>query len=258
MQELYEVRFRDKPAGNLPLLTGVAEKHYAAGAAVRLAAGGEYRLLVSLQGGLGNANGENCLLLSPGQTVLTFFAENTVLCEISFRCDDIDRLFRFSGADKAIRFSVTEPKYIAEAAAKACRVPDGCTAALYRSALLLQIFSRFPINEEEENTDDCGKRAMQYIRENYMRPITVNDVASAVGVSRSWLYRRFMDYAAQSPAMYLRDVRMLRAQSLLQHTDMPVQDVAFAVGYEDALYFSRAFSAYTGCPPRSYRKQHGG
>lgn len=95
---------------------------------------------------------------------------------------------------------------------------------------------------------------MQYIRENYMRPISVNDIASAVGVSRSWLYRCFMEYAEQSPAMYLRDIRLQRAKSLLRRTELPVQQIAQAVGYEDPLYFSRVFSDYIGCAPSFYRK----
>lgn len=249
MHEAYERQFSDKPAGDLPVLTGVAERSYAAGTSVRFAAGGEYRLLVTLQ----PDTADNACLLRPGQTVSCTFAADAAVCDICFR-GSAERFFALPQLREPAFFTVPAPKTVSEAAYDAVQVPEGCDAAMYRSAQLLRIFSCFPMKETEDDTEDCGKRAMDFIRENYMYPINVNDIASAVGVSRSWLYRCFMDYAEQSPAMYLRDIRMQRAKSLLQRTDLPVQEIARAVGYEDALYFSRVFSGYFGCAPTVFRK----
>ncbi|MCQ2419230.1 MAG: AraC family transcriptional regulator [Clostridia bacterium] len=249
MREPYEIRFHDKPAGALPVLTKVSECCYCANEAVRFAAGGEYRLLVMLEG----QESKNTCLLRPGQTVLFTFPEAASLCDISFQGSESERLFQLP-QDKPAFFDVGASQMISDAARAAADVPESCSASLYRSAQLLRIFSCFPAAEEETLPDDCGKRAMQFIRENYMRPINVNDIALAVGVSRSWLYRCFMDYTEQSPAMFLRDIRLQRAKSLLQHTSLSVQEIAHAVGYEDPLYFSRTFSDYFGCAPSIYRK----
>jgi len=51
----------------------------------------------------------------------------------------------------------------------------------------------------------------------------------------------------------LDEVRMERASWLLQHTDTPVEQVAYAVGYEDASNFSRTFKRWTGLTPKSLR-----
>lgn len=252
MHEPYQVRFSDRPAGELPVLTGTAERCYAANTSVRFAAGGDYRLLVTLQGG---SPENNACLLRPGRTVLYSFSEYTRLCDICFQGGSVERFFSLPKLPKPSSFTVAQPQQLACFALDAVQVPEGCHAALYRSAQLVRVFSCFPFDEEERGTDNCGKRAMQYIRENYMRPINVNDVACAVGVSRSWLYRCFMDYAEQSPAMYLRDLRLERAKSLLVRTGLTVQEIASAVGYEDPLYFSRVFSEYIGCAPSAYRKR---
>lgn len=245
MHEPYEKRFFDRAPGTLPVMTGVAERSYAAHSEVRFAAGGEYRLLVLLGEDIEN----NACLLRPGQTVLLSFKTDTTLCDISYQGGGAEQLF----AERKT-FRVEQPTMIAEAAFEALRVPDGCNASVFRSAQLLRIFSCLPETEPGGEEDGCGKRAMDYIRENYMRPINVNDIAAAVGVSRSWLYRCFMDYAEQSPAMFLRDLRLQRAKSLLQRTSLSVQQIAQAVGYEDPLYFSRVFSEYIGCAPSVYRK----
>lgn len=251
MIEPYERRFSDRSAGELPVLTGAAERFCAAGQAVRFAAGGEYRLLVTLQE---QCRADNICLLCPGQTVLFSFEADTRLCDICFQGAAAERILALRQTDTPSFFTAAYPQQIADAACAAVQVPDGGNAALYRSAQLLRIFSCFAEGKADDEADNCGKRAMQYIRENYTRPINVNDIASAVGVSRSWLYRCFMDYAEQSPAMYLRDIRMQRAKSLLQHSDLSVKQIAQAVGYDDQLYFSRVFSGYFGCAPSAYRR----
>lgn len=48
---------------------------------------------------------------------------------------------------------------------------------------------------------------------------------------------------------------MERAQTLLQTGDMTVQEVAFVCGYQDPLYFSRAFSKHFGISPTDYKKR---
>lgn len=247
MQKLYEIQFHDKQAGTLPVLTKVSECRYGAHDSVRFAAGGEYRLLVKESGE------NNACLLRPGQTLQFTFAEALTLCDISFQGSDAERLLHFP-QEKPALFDIGAVQMVFDAARAAVEVPDGCSEVLHRSAQLLKIFSCFPTAEEKALPDDCGKRAMQYIRENYMRPINVNDIAGAVGVSRSWLYRCFMEYAEQSPAMFLRDIRLQRAKSLLQRTDLSIQEVSLAVGFEDPLYFSRVFSEYVGCAPSVYRK----
>ena len=258
MDAQFEVHFADKAATALPTMTAAAQKTYPGGTMLHLAAGRECRLLL-VADGQARVSGEllsdcGCCLLLPGKTAPFEFLTDCTLCEVSFQgAEALLSEQAFSKHGSSLLCSVSESERFLAAVSRAVTVPGGCVPQLYRSGLLLELLSCLPVAGEQEQTSDYGKQAMEYIRTHYMQPITVNDVAAAVGVSRSWLYRSFMDYAAQSPAMYLRDIRMQRARALLQRTDWPVQEIAQAVGFEDPLYFSRVFSAYEGCSPTAFR-----
>lgn len=258
MTENFEQRYKERMGGAAPTMTAAAMRCFDRDAQLHLAAGGDYRLLLLAAGTamyeaavLAAGSG---ILLAPGQTVLCEFAKDAVLCSVGFQGADAARLLEPLLRRKQPQpFTAAESMTLAAAVSKAAALPEGCSPALYRCGLLFEMFACLPLQQETE-TEDFGKQAMDFIRAHYMQPIGVNDVADAVGVSRSWLYRCFMEYAAQSPAMYLRDLRLQRAKSLLQRTSMSVQEIARAVGYEDPLYFSRVFSAYEGCSPTTYRK----
>jgi transcriptional regulator GlxA family with amidase domain len=57
-----------------------------------------------------------------------------------------------------------------------------------------------------------------------------------------------------SPVQRLRDLRMTHARGLLQHTDLPVTEVAFRVGYARVQEFSRDFRKRYGHTPREARR----
>ena len=58
-----------------------------------------------------------------------------------------------------------------------------------------------------------------------------------------------------SPDAYLIQTRMDRAKSLLQDEELSVQEVAYLCGYDDPLYFSRAFSRLYGLSPSRFQQQ---
>ena len=111
---------------------------------------------------------------------------------------------------------------------------------------------------ESRGMDDplliCARNAAAYIAGNYSRPLTVDDIAADAAVSRSGLYRSFRRHLGVSPMQYVIHCRIERACALLQNTGSSVSGVARAVGFEDPLYFSRAFKAAKGCSPSAYRK----
>ena len=72
-------------------------------------------------------------------------------------------------------------------------------------------------------------------------------------MSRSWLYRGFMQRFGRSPTALLRETRLKTARALLRGTTMHISEIAWSVGYPDALYFSRVFAASEGCSPSVYR-----
>jgi len=100
-----------------------------------------------------------------------------------------------------------------------------------------------------------AKKAEDYIASHYSYPITVEEVADYVGVSRSYLFRCFQDYVNTSPKMYLTEVRIRQACGLLEKSDLSICAIARSVGFVDGLYFSKAFKKWKGISPREYQRQ---
>lgn len=82
---------------------------------------------------------------------------------------------------------------------------------------------------------------------------TVEDLASAVAVSRSTLADRFTLLVGEPPMRYLAAWRIQLAQSLLRQSPASVAEVALRVGYESEAAFNRAFKRHVGQPPAAWR-----
>ena len=94
--------------------------------------------------------------------------------------------------------------------------------------------------------------AIKFIQFNYSHDISVDDIAKAVGVSRSHLYRVFMANVGQSPIDYLTHYRISEACSLLKSSSLSIAEIAVSVGFFDQFYFSRVFKKVKGVPPSKY------
>ena len=97
------------------------------------------------------------------------------------------------------------------------------------------------------------QKSIEYISANYSYPITVEDIAAYVGLSRSHLFRSFEDVVGQSPKEYLTAFRIKQACNLLEHSDLSITAIANSVGFENNLYFSKAFHKVKGMSPKNYR-----
>lgn len=97
--------------------------------------------------------------------------------------------------------------------------------------------------------------AMQYIRQNYREPLTVRNVADALCISESYLSKLFKRKSGRPFLDVLTQVRMQEAIRLLKTTPMKVYEIADALGYRDAEYFSNLFRKFTGVNPSEYRRR---
>lgn len=100
------------------------------------------------------------------------------------------------------------------------------------------------------------EQAKNYIATNYSYPVTIEEIASYVGISRSHLFRSFQTCIQQSPKEYLMDFRIKKARHLLRDTTLPVAAIAYSVGFDNNLYFSKAFKKRMHESPTEYRKSH--
>ena len=123
----------------------------------------------------------------------------------------------------------------------------------------LYIFMAHLMKEARDAMPNVGSSSSQYvlsaikfIQFNYSHDISVDDIAKAVGVSRSHLYRVFMANVGQSPIDYLTHYRISEACSLLKSSSLSIAEIAVSVGFFDQFYFSRVFKKVKGVPPSKY------
>ena len=100
------------------------------------------------------------------------------------------------------------------------------------------------------------KEAMSYIDFNYSRDVSVEEIADACGLNRSYFGKLFKETLGQSPQQYLIQYRMTKASELLKATRISIAEVGRSVGYENQLHFSRAFKNVFGLSPSQYRAKH--
>lgn len=97
--------------------------------------------------------------------------------------------------------------------------------------------------------------ALRFIQYNYAGDIGVSDIARYVGISRSQLYRAFLQDFSLSPHTYLQKYRINEACSLLRRPEFSIAEVAGSVGFNDPLYFSRVFKSIKHCTPSEYQRE---
>ena len=121
---------------------------------------------------------------------------------------------------------------------------------------------RFIVNEPVSPagiTEDDGtllREVTDYIIENISESdIDVGKVCSYVGMSRSSLYRKMKNLTGKSTGDFIQSIRMKYAAGLLSDEKKTVSEVAYAVGFTDPYYFSRAFKQVFGASPAKWRKQ---
>lgn len=134
-------------------------------------------------------------------------------------------------------------------------------AAVAMTGLLYTFLSIFM--KYASNTDSARdvqqvyvEKAKDYISTSYSYPITIEDVAAYAGISRSYLFRAFQNHLKQSPKEYLTDFRIKQACHLLKGTDLSIAAIAYSVGVENNLYFSKAFKNKMQVSPSQYRKKY--
>jgi AraC-like DNA-binding protein len=125
---------------------------------------------------------------------------------------------------------------------------------IFLSLLIQNSRDMLPQASEEGNQDKLCRKAIEFISKNYSRKISVQDIASSIGLDRSYLYKIFMKFLNMSPQDFLINYRLDRAVELMNNPDLTIGDIARSVGYEDPLHFSRIFKKVKGSSPSHYRQ----
>lgn len=130
------------------------------------------------------------------------------------------------------------------------------------SKLWLSVFSHMqpffsdapPAPNEDE---DRMRQMLTFIHDNYTRPLTPVQIASAASISERECYRCFQRTIRQTPVNYLLQYRIQYSVALLTQTDLTITEISSSTGFNSPSYFTKIFTRYMGTTPRQFRTNAG-
>jgi AraC-like DNA-binding protein len=136
-----------------------------------------------------------------------------------------------------------------------------CTRSPVSPEVMAHLVEAFLIGASEHRacprspSDPLVTRALEQMRRELARRLSVAELARSVGLSRAAFARRFRAELGEPPERYLSRLRMQRAAELLGSTDAGLAAIAAEIGYGSEFAFSRAFKRCFGVSPSGYRRQ---
>ena len=103
---------------------------------------------------------------------------------------------------------------------------------------------------------DIIQKSILYMKEHLEEKITLKEIANHAGYSQSRFNALFMEKTSYSPMVYYNQLKIQRACSYLQFSDLKLKEIAFRLGYYDPFHFSKAFKQEMEITPREYRKRY--
>jgi len=100
------------------------------------------------------------------------------------------------------------------------------------------------------------RRAKDLADRHFAEPLDLDELAAAAGVSKYHFLRCFAATYGTTPAQYIAERRIERAQDLLRATNLTVTEVCMLVGYSSLGSFSTRFRELVGMSPSAYQAQY--
>jgi len=118
------------------------------------------------------------------------------------------------------------------------------------TTLMIELFEKHQTKEETEiysNTSSTMhlKEAIKYINENFMKHITLEDIAKHSSICKYHLSKEFKKYTGQTVFEYVNAVRCRNANTFIL-SGLSISEAAYRCGFENMSYFSKTFKKYVG------------
>ncbi|HAV1387460.1 TPA: AraC family transcriptional regulator [Vibrio parahaemolyticus] len=92
-------------------------------------------------------------------------------------------------------------------------------------------------------------KAIDWLKNNFVKPLSVGDLASFTGMSKSSFYTHFRSMTSMTPLQFQKKLRLSEARRLMLTENLDAMAATFKVGYESPSQFSREYSRLFGAPP---------
>lgn len=110
--------------------------------------------------------------------------------------------------------------------------------------------------DTDASTGSIISTAIKYMKQNYMEPLTVQQIADHCGFSPSHFHKLFLKTTHTTPNNYLTQIRLAAAKTLLSTTTMPISEIAIRCGFNSQAYFSDCFKRNFSMNPKEFRKSY--
>ncbi|WOO40262.1 AraC family transcriptional regulator [Rubellicoccus peritrichatus] len=134
-------------------------------------------------------------------------------------------------------------------------ISDSILESSLNLILLLTQRTQGPQSGQSGMAYETFRKAKTYLEQHYTEPGSVIDFANNLHLDSAYLTRLFQRFANETPHRFLTRLRLSRASQLLLHHDLQIQEVAFAVGFQDAFHFSTRFRKHYGVSPKQFRQK---
>ena len=103
--------------------------------------------------------------------------------------------------------------------------------------------------------DEMILKVQHWLQAREARAVSVPEMARVAALEDRTFLRRFKVATGMTPTEYVQHLRIGKARELLEFTKRPVDQIAYAVGYEDTSAFRRLFNRIIGLSPGAYRQR---
>lgn len=113
--------------------------------------------------------------------------------------------------------------------------------------------SRNSLGKREEKSNSIIEMSKEYIRNNFNRDISLDEVSRVANISPYYFSKIFKEGTGENFIEYLTGIRMEKAKELLSTTEYSMKEICSMCGYSDPNYFSRSFKKNVGVTPTEYK-----
>jgi len=135
----------------------------------------------------------------------------------------------------------------------------------YINAKLLELF--YYLHRDSQNNQNCPEQfdkiryrfipqVLDYIRQNYQKPIALKDMASLAGYSPNYFHNVFRSVMGKTPQDYLMEERLRQAKRLLVQTEKTLSEIAYECGFSSQSHLCARFKQSVFCTPGEYRQRN--
>lgn len=135
----------------------------------------------------------------------------------------------------------------------------------YVNAKLLELF--YYLKKDSRNNRNCPEqfdknryrfipKVLEFINQNYQKPITLADMAKLAGYSPNYFHNVFRTVMGKTPQDYLMEQRLQHAKWLLVQTEMTLSEIAYECGFSSQSHLCARFKRSVFCTPGEYRQRN--